>query len=342
MKIAALPSLFILAVALSLASGCGQPKPRSTSESAQPARVVRVVAVAEELLPRWARVPGEVRAADRARLAARVSGAVAELAVTLGQTVRAGDSLARLEAPELAARLDQARTGLAQAQREWTRDRELLAKGASTEDAVRLGEERVRAAQAGLAEAEALFAQTEIRAPFEGRVAARQVNRGDLVFPGQPLLTLDRGAAREVVIPMPVSLAAGLAPGATLKVSARGQTQKARITEIAAAANAATRTVECVLALDADAPWQPGESVVAAVPAETALRLLVPEAARRSFGQVDHVFVVSETRAQIRLVKVGQAHGGRLEILSGLAKGESVVVSADGPLLDAARVEVSP
>jgi membrane fusion protein, multidrug efflux system len=332
--------LFVLsALAGVVVSGCSR-----TGSSAQtdqrPRERVELATVVETRAPRLVSLPGEVRAADRARIAAKIAGTVQEIAVKLGQTVRTGDRLVLLTAPEFAAQAERARATLAQAERELARDRQLLKGGVTTDDAVRSAEERLRLAQAALAEAEALLAYTEIRAPFDGRIAARLADRGDLVLPGQPLLTLDLGGGREIFTQVPASLSGALSLGAELRVTAGAETSVAKISEIAAAADAATRSVAVVLTLPAETRWLPGLFVTLELPDAVTARRFVPLTALRSFGQMETVLVVSEGRAQLRIVQSGRAADGLVEILSGLEPGEQIVARPAATLRDGGPVEI--
>ena len=332
--------MFAFAAAVVL-PGCSKSGEVGPAEN-WPARRVTVTTVLEKSVPRVVTVPGEVRAADRAVLAAKVAGNVQELAVKLGQTVRAGDVLIRLSAPEYAAQVERARTALAQATRELDRDQRLLKGGVTTDDAVRFGEERVRTAQAAFAEAEAMLAYTEIKAPFDGRVAARPVNRGDLVMPGQALITLDLAGPREVGAHVPASLAGKLSLGATVRVRFAADVVDATISEIASAADAATRSVAVVLTLPEGRDFAPGQFVTVELSGAEVKQRLVPVGAVRVFGQMENVFVVSEGRAQLRLVQTGRVSDGLVEILAGVEPGERIVAAPGATLRDGQLVEVSP
>lgn len=302
-----------------------------------------VTAVVENAVPRAISMPGEVRAVDRAVLAAKVAGNVQELAVKLGQTVRAGDVLIRLSAPEYVAQAERARTALAQAERELDRDQRLLKGGVTTDDVVRFGEERLRSAQAAFAEAEAMLAYTEIKAPFDGLVAARPVNRGDLVMPGQALITLDLVGPREVIAQVPASFVGKLSLGATVRVLNGGDDAvEATVSEIASASDAATRSVAVVLTLPEGNRWAPGQFVTVELSGDVVKQRLVPVGAVRAFGQMEDVFVVSEGRAQMRLVQTGRVTDGLVEILAGLEPGERIIAAPAATLRDGQLVEVSP
>ncbi len=332
--------LLLTGALASLLSGCSRAD--AEKRAGLPPTPVVVAAVVERTEPRIVSIPGETRAAERALLAAKIAGGVQEISVKLGQTVRAGEVLIRLSAPEYVAQAERARTDLAQAERELGRDRQLLAARVAADDTVRSGEERVRSARASVAEAEAMLAYTEIRAPFDGRVAVRQAGLGDLVLPGQPLLALDLAGPLEVLTPVPASLAGALSPGTTVRVRNGSEVAEAVVSEIAAAADAATRSIAAVLTLAGETGWPAGQFVAVELPAGEETRRLVPASAVRPFGQVESVLVVSNNRLQLRLVRTGRAAGEWVEILAGVEPGERVVAAPAATLRDGQPVEVSP
>src|SRR5689334_8462593 len=116
------PFLLVVSAVLLLA-GCSRRAP-SAAEAMPPMRV-QAVAVQRESLPVILETSGTVRAVQRAAIAAKVSGAIATLTVTLGQRVNAGEVLVAISAAELTARVAQARAQLAQVERELARERTL-------------------------------------------------------------------------------------------------------------------------------------------------------------------------------------------------------------------------
>jgi hypothetical protein len=131
-------------------------------------------------------ITGTIRPVQRARLAAKLMGAIEELPVGLGQKVRAGDLLVKISAGEITARVAQAQAQLNVARRDLERERDLLTKGASTADLVRGLEDRFAMTQAMMREAEVMLTYATIRAPFDGLIARKPANLGDLAAPGLP------------------------------------------------------------------------------------------------------------------------------------------------------------
>jgi RND family efflux transporter MFP subunit len=305
---------------------------------------VSAAPVQREIAPASVEIPGTVRPAERATIAAKISGSIDALPLTLGQSVKRGELLVRLTAPELTARLAQTRAQLEQAEREEKRNRELAATGADTADAARAAAERLRATRAAVAEAEAMLAYTEIRAPYDGRVAQKLAYSGDFAAAGSPLLVLERSAALQVEAAVPASLASGLTLGAELTVQISGVATPitGRVTEIAAAADATTHTLLVKIDLASPDPAWSGRAVRVQLHGESTESLFGPASAVSRFGQMERVFVVAGGKALLRLVKTGATHGDRVEFLAGVSAGESVVIAPPGTLRDGQPIVTAP
>jgi RND family efflux transporter MFP subunit len=270
-------------------------------------------------------------------------GAIEELPVVLGQRVQAGDVLLRLSAGEISARLAQTEAQVAYTRRELDRERDLLAKGAGTAESVRGLEDRLRLATAARQEAEAMAGYTVLRAPFAGAVSRRLVKAGDLASPGQPLLEIEGDAGLEIEAMIPESAATTLAVGQ--RVSVLGETIRFNgdVTELAAAADPATRTVETRLAVPTGTAVRPGQFVRLLLPVPASRALLVPATALTLHGQMERVFVAGpDGRAILRLVRSGRTEGDRVVILAGLNENERVVTDPSATLREGQPLEVLP
>lgn len=332
-------------LAVALLAGCSKTPAEDSSATTLPPVAVHVAPVTAVDLPVPTAITGTVRAAQRATIAAKVMGTVAELPVALGQRVPAGELLARISASEIDARLAQARAQLSVATRDLERERALLAKGASTQELVRNLEARFSGAEALVREAETMLGYTELRAPFAGVVARKFVDAGDLATPGQPLLGLDGLDDFQIEAAVPDSLVAPLAIGQRLAVTiaATDRELAGSIVEISSAADAAARAVSIKIALPAGSDVRAGQFARVALPGAPARTLLVPASAVSRVGQIERVFVVGpENRTRLRLVKTGAVRGGRIEILSGLDASEIVIVAPPAELREGQVVEARP
>jgi RND family efflux transporter MFP subunit len=330
----------VLISAVALLAGCS----RHENPAAPSGPPVRVSAVTVELVeePDSVALPGTVRATDRAVIAAKIAGTISDLPWGLGQQVKTGAVLVKLSAPEYAAQASRARTQLEQAERELARDKSLSERGAGTDEAVRRGVEQVQSAKAALAEAEAMLSYTEIRAPFDARITARQAYPGDMALPGQTLLTLEGEGRFEVEVAVPETFIANVKLGDELPVELQAGRVKASVAEIAAGADVASRSIMVKLRMAADARVSSGQFVRVWFAGPSVRKLCVPVSTVNVFGQMERVFVISEGKAHLRLVKTGERANGKAAVLAGLDAGEKLVAMPTAALRDGQPVEVQP
>ncbi len=326
--------------------GC---KPDAKHEAASQATTgprvdVQVTIVSEVLTSSQNEVVGTVEAVQRATISAKVTGAIAEIPVVLGATVKQGDLLVKLSAAEISARLSQADTAVAQAKRNLEREQRLLAKNASTQETVNAQGDAYQLAKAAQNEARTMLGYITIRAPFSGLVSNKLANVGDMATVGAPLLVLENTEIVQAVAAVPEAQLAKIKPGDTLpvRIPAADLETIGTVAEIAPAADAASRTSVVKLDLEAASHLRPGQFVRVILPGLASKTIVVPESAVSVFGQMERVFVVENNIAHLRLVRSGLHREGMTEILSGLNPGQQVVVRATGQLLDGQPVRVTP
>jgi RND family efflux transporter MFP subunit len=293
-------------------------------------------------------VTGTVRPVQHAVIAAKVMGAIEEMPFALGQRVKAGDLLVKISAGEISARVLQAKSQLNQAQRDMERERDLLAKGASTSDMVKGLEDRYAMTHAMVAEAEVMLGYAMVRAPFEGVVARKTSDVGDLAAPGMPLLEIEGTGGFQIEAGIPDSLAPGLVPGASFEVDVpvAGAHFTGRLMELSSSADPSSRTVTAKISVPAGSEVRSGQFARVQVPGQSSRALFAPASAVSTLGQMERVFVVGESGAVLRLVKTGALRGSagqqNVEILSGLSNGERVVLNPPAGLREGQRLEVQP
>ncbi|WP_027478572.1 efflux RND transporter periplasmic adaptor subunit [Curvibacter gracilis] len=286
-----------------------------------------------------------VEAGRQTVIAAQVQGAIVALPVKAGQAVRAGQLLVRLDARAAQsgvdvsqAQLEAARALAAQAQREHQRQQALFEQQYVSQAALERSLAALRAAQAQVraTAAQTTAAHTQsgyysVSAPYAGVISELPVSLGDLASPGRPLLTLFDPASLRLSVQVPESLAAG-------QGSVRVQVDGLPAFELpqgqwlpAVDPVSHTRTLRLTLPAEMSAAlapgrfarvWLPGR-VLSAAPA----RLLVPQAAVLRRAELQAVYVITaEGRPVLRQVRLGEARGDQVEVLTGLREGESVAL----------------
>jgi RND family efflux transporter MFP subunit len=360
------PARFALSLlAFALLAGCAKNSESAAAGPDLPPARVHVAFIRMEEVPTLTEVTGTVRPVQRATIAAKVMGAITELPVTLGQRVKTGDLLVKISAGEISARVLQAQSQLNQAKRDLDRERDLLAKNASTADMVKGLEDRFAMTQAVVREAEVMLGYATVLAPFDGVVARKLVNAGDLASPGMPLLEIEGIDVFQVEAGIPDSLATRLAIGTplTVDVPTDGIAFAGTLVELSSAADANARTVPAKISIPAGTAVRSGQYARVQVPGAPIHALFAPVAAVSTLGQMERVFVAEESgtgvppvnpadmgkmpmpqsvRALLRLVKTGAARGDRVEILSGLADGERLVLNPPAGLREGQALEIQP
>ena len=331
-------ALLLLTACQGKESGEGNPPPPL------PTRQVRVVQINAQATPQQNELVGTVTAVERATIAAKVTGVISTLPVSVGSAVHRGQILATISVGELNAQLAQAEAQLAQAQRNLDRDQRLLAKEAATREEVKNREEAVRLAEAGYQQAQSMASYTTVTAPFAGVIAEKFANAGDLASPGVPLLTIENNHRLQVAVPVPEGSLARIKIGDTLPVviPAADFSGTAKVAEIAPGGDAASRTATVKLAVTAPGlhPGQFARVTMSGVATDSTIT--VPAAAVVTFGQMEKVFVVANQVAHLQLVRTGANREGRVEILAGLNGNEQVVTEGAAQLNDGQPVKVQP
>lgn len=337
--------LLLLSLVLLSATACRSPAATepSAAPAAAPVRVASPEPVAE---PRRIRAVGRIEATREAGLGFRTGGIVERVDVEIGDAVRAGQRLARLRSTDVDARVSTAREQREQARRDLARAEDLLARQLVARERVDNARTALAVADAVLRDAEFTRRHTELRADADGRVLARLAEPGEVVAAGQPVLRVgatvdgwlvrvalaDRDAlALEPGIPARVTIAAAGAAGLP-----------ARVTRIGGTAAAASGAVEVELALD------PGDvrllsgliaDVVIDAPSEPALAVPVAALLHADAGRA-RVYVLAGDRAEPRTLRTGRLRDDRIEVLEGLAAGDTVVVEGAAWIDPGSRVRV--
>lgn len=316
-----------MALTLSLAlAGCGT-KQEAATPASWPTMAVRAQVVETKQRVATEEVVGTVRARLRSVIEAKVSGKVDQMLVVPGQQVKTGELLAHIDAREVQARLDQAIALRQQAEADLKRDGSLLEQKILAQSQYDNTQARFRVAQGAVLEAETLIGYTKVSAPFDGVITRKHADVGDLAAPGKPLLEMEdsRTLRLEADVPEAVVSKVSLGDKLAVRIAAIETQLEGTVSEIAPTADPVSRTFLVKLDLPAKPGLRAGQFGRVAMPVGEASALRVPASAIVVRGQMEIVFVATDQRANLRLVKTGKRLGDEVEIVSGLSTGEKVV-----------------
>lgn len=355
---AALSATFAVILVL---TGCraGDPVPEGGADKA--AVTVRAAQVAQgESLAQPLRFAGIVQARQRATLTFQVSGNLRERSVELGERVKRGDILARLYNPALEparasarARLQELSTQYDQAEREWARASQLRERGVVSEQALEQITARrdglvasLATAEAAVAEASSMLAESVLKAPFDGRVAALLVEQDEFVAAGQPVIKLSAPEGREVEVRVPAYLLDRVAVGQTVPVwSVQDRLQEfvpGQVTEVAQAGGERGQLQPVLVALPEEAlNLKVGEPVEVGVTPRLQGELSIPVLAVMRSAAGNSVFRIEDDRVKRVPVSIHSITGERVVVSSrSLDAGDQVVYAGLTRLTDGDRVEI--
>jgi RND family efflux transporter MFP subunit len=351
------PAVLFVALLLAACEPAQGPRANTGPVPAEHVSPVRVAAVTTAPAERELRLPGVVRAAQRAEPAFLHSGHLAERFVARGEQVQPGQRLASLQNPALGpalasaeARVREVDERLVQFEADLQRARELHAQGLASAELLdrtlaqrNAARESRQQALATVAEARDQLADAILRAPFAATVSELLVEPGDFVQAGQPVLALAGEAGLEVQLMLPEGLSRHLAPGSEVEVRAvsSGARVQGQLRELGIAR--AGRPAPAIVEL-ADMPdFEPGLSVHVAIRYADAPALTVPLSAvvDPGTGQT-RVFRIVSDRAEVVPVRPGRLVGATVEVTGALADGDLVVVAGHQQLLDGEAVRILP
>jgi len=304
---------------------------------------------------------GYIVANRQAKITPKWSGKVVRLNFEVGQKVTRGQVLAVLESSDVEARLEEARAALGDAQREFDRQSALWKQGVTSRSLLDNADGRLQAARARVAQIEINRADMVVRAPFDGTVATKSTEVGEVissVMIGQVAGTLPAGAictvvdlaTLEVEADVNESNIAQLREGQPAEVTVDafpGRKWRGVVRQIIPTADRAKATVKVkVKILDPGDRLLPEMSATAAFlereRSEAELRetprIWLPAAAVTG-GRV--AVVGDEKRVALRPVTTGATHEGRIEITGGLKGGEHIVISSPRALKDGELVRMN-
>ena len=290
---------------------------------------------------------GVVEAVRRADLGAQTAGRVTVVEVDVNDRVAAGDVLLRISAVEQNAGANAARAQLRAAEasaveaEQHYRRFAALASGQYVSkaqiDQARAARDSAAAARdaarAVVAQAAQQSAYTVVRAPFAGVVASRDVEPGETVAPGKPLMRVYEPRELRIEVAVPQTRAEGIRrdPRARVVLPGGCEVVPAEVT-VFPAADAASHSVNVRVRLpDLDPPPAPGTTAKVVFDAEPgnagdtgARSVRIPLSAVAQHGELSGAYVQQGDRLLLRQLRLGARLGDSVEVISGLQAGDRV------------------
>lgn len=298
---------------------------------------------------------GTVTAVQGVTVSADLPGIVEKISFDSGRTVRKGDLLVKLDTSQ-----EEAQLAAAQARRNLTglnldRMKGLHQSGVISQSEYDRAVAEAQQNDAQVGEIRATIERKTIRAPFSGLLGIRQVNLGQFLNAGAPIVPLQSLRPVYVNFAVPQREMGRLRPGTTVELKPEGGSEilaTGRITAVDSVVDPATRNVQIQATFEnADGRLRPGMFVEAQVvmgASQVVVALPASAVSYAPFG--DSVFIVEDVKGpdgktfrgvRQQFVKLGGARGDQVAVISGLKPGEEVVTSGVFKLRNGAAVQVN-
>ncbi len=339
--------VFFIAVA---GAGLGWAEAEKPGTPVTVAPIIRgTVVITEEAM-------GWIEAKVNPKVAAETAGKIEKIYFDTGQIVKAGSTMLtidsepqKLEQKALQADIDRLQALIANQVRTVGRYQNLLAKKSISQERFDNAEvtlitlkEQLQGALSRLADNRRRLGKSSVFAPVSGWVEKRLVSEGDFVKPGSLLFLLVTNQYLRIVLPFPENVASRLSVGQKVKMTSplsHDRIIEAQINQIRPAVNIQSRALEAIIYLENPGNWRPGGTINAKViidQRENGMMVPVRALVRRPAGTV--VYESKNQTAYQHQVVAGQRQGELIEIISGLAGNERIILDGAGFLSDGAAV----
>lgn len=352
-----------------------EPNPRAAGRGTMTRQIsvslaeVQTGQVSEKLL-----LTGSLKPKEQVDVTPKATGRVERIHVHVGDRVTVGQLIAELEDDELQQQVNRAEAALAVARAsksqrdaelsnaaaELERARQLLRDGLiSSQDfesrktgyevvqaQLRLAEAQVEQAEAELRELKIRLAQTKIYAPIDGHVAQRNVDVGALVSPTTPIIRVVNLATMVTATNVPERQLGKLRVGneAVVRLDAFGDRAfTGRVARVAPVLDAATRSATIEIEIRNPEGLLKAEMFARVELDLASMRqaVLIPREALVYRGNQPGVYLVDNGRPVFRSIETGLTEGGRVEVLSELRPGTSIIGRGASMITEGDRVVVA-
>jgi membrane fusion protein (multidrug efflux system) len=320
-----------------------------------PPEAVTTIRARQERWPATMTMVGTTMAVHGVTVSADLPGTVVRIAFESGKPVRQGDVLVELDTREERAQLAAAEAQRDLAKVTYARQKELLDQGVISRVEYDQATAQQRQSEARVEELRATIARKTIRAPFSGLLGIRQVNLGQYLAAGNPIVPLQSVDPIYVNFGVPQQMTAHMRVGNSIRVNAselRGAKFTGRITAINSVVDESTRNIQVQATLaNPQGKLRPGMFVDVEAGVGSSRDVIALPASAISYAPYgDSVFIVTDMKSPAgqsyrgvrqQFVKVEGSRGDQVAVVSGLNPGEEVVTSGAFKLRPGAAVLVN-
>jgi membrane fusion protein (multidrug efflux system) len=338
----------VVALALFCAA-CTQstPEARAQAQAATTPTAIPVVTREARIEPMGIEIEavGTTQANESVEITSKASNTVTAIRFEEGEVDERGAVLVEMDASQARASLAEAEASLVRSKSQYDRSRDLQSRQALSMADLELVVASLKADEARVAAAQARLDDTVIRASFKGRTGFRHVSVGSFVSPGTVITTLDDTSVIKLDFTVSETYLFVLRRGLPVKAAATGlpdRTFDGVVTNMDSRVDPVTRSVLVRAELaNTEGLLRQGMFMTVSLQGDVEPTLLVPEEALVPERGHAYVFVVKNNIVERREVRTGKRRPGFVEIVSGVADQERVVVDGTQNVREGSVVQES-
>lgn len=292
---------------------------------------VRAAKVVDENVANLFTANGTFQAEQDLNVSSEVGGQIIKIFVKEGDFVTAGQVLAQTKADRTNVQLENAKAVLENAQANLKRFESAFQTGGVTAQQLEQVRLQLKNAQANYNSVSIVSGDTSVRSKISGIVTSKNVEEGTLVNPGQALFNVVNIDNLKLKITVDEQQVSKLKVGDKVKIKPSALTEyiEGKISFIAPKSNGALKFPVEILVANPDKKLKAGMYATAEFTSSTDnnTALVVPHKAFVGSVSQNKIFKIVDGKAQMVTVKSGRNFGDKVEIISGLAAGDEVVIS---------------
>ncbi len=327
-------------------SGCSREEEPVVEEVVRPAILVTIE---QKPTVKEMKLPGKVQALDRVELSFEVSGKLVKLPVKEGQRVSEGALIAQIDSSNFKSHLNAAQARVNQLRAELDRYENLLREKVVPKSTYDIKKRNYEVGLADLAIAQKAYDDTSLKASFAGMIGKRFVENYQVIQAKQPIVSLQRTTAVEIVVNAPENLMTRPKGDSSLSFEAEfanypGERFEVFVKEFVTEADSQTQTFRVVFSITPPSRMTILDGMTATVYGHlkiaegASIEIPVQSVFYDETGQAFVWKTDSDMRLVRQKVSVGMVTNGDIIVKSGLNNGDRLVVSGVQKLKDGMKV----
>lgn len=329
-------SMLVCAFAIGLSS-CNKSKTETKVVAEIP--TVRVQEVAEKDVEQSFELTATVQPQVKNSIAPSMPGRIRQILVEVGQNVSKGQKLVQMDV----ANLSNSETQIDNLKRMYKRTQELFNVGGASQQELDNAKLQLDVAQTNLKN---LSENTFLLSPISGVVTTRNYDNGDMYSGQLPVLTVMQINPVKLVVNVSESYYSQIKVGMNMGVKIdvfKGETFQGKVNLIYPTIDERTRTFAVEIKMNnSNNKVRPGMFARVNLEFGKAKSVVVPDKAivKQAGSGAKYVYVYDAGKVQYKQVELGRRDAADYVILSGLNRGEQVVIAGQSKLQDGAEVKL--